>query len=203
MHACFVETSSWGHCKNYLKVRWHRSHEGSRTLTISLHTMHKLSISEVSKSSTSAAISSRNNGLLEVLLSDGGSLPLSRVTLSLPTPSELMSSAELELHSCTGLWWWPSGSWAGPGIHAGPERGAWPHSWPRECKLMLRKFQRVYWLLAVYTVRGEMSTLRKTFPDCICRYVRCSPVPRPFRILLPNAFSVRLIPGTQLNVMTS
>ena len=118
MRACFVETSSWGHCKNYLKVRWHRSHEGSRTLTISLHTMHKLSISEVSKSSTSAAISSRNNGLLEVLLSDGGSLPLSRVTLSLPTPSELMSSAELELHSCTGLWWWPSGSWEGPGIHA-------------------------------------------------------------------------------------
>ena len=60
-------------------------------LTISLHTMHKLSISEVSKSSTSAAIRSRNNGLLELVLPAGGSLPLSRASLSL---AQLMFSAD-------------------------------------------------------------------------------------------------------------
>ena len=60
-------------------------------LTISLHTMHKLSISEVSKSSTSAAIRSRNNGLLELVLPAGGSLPLSRAPLSL---AQLMFSAD-------------------------------------------------------------------------------------------------------------
>ena len=152
--------------------------QGSRTLTISLHTMHKLSISEVSKSLTSAAISSRNNGLLEVLLSDGGSLPPSRVPLSLP---ELMSSAELELH-WTAKFVRPE---AGRGLGA-RRLASQVTTWVQinvELMFMLRKFQLVYWLVAVYTMRGEMSTLRKTFPECICRYVRYSLVPRAFQIL--------------------
>lgn len=148
--------------------------QGSRTLTISLHTMHKLSISEVSKSLTSAAISSRNNGLLEVLLSDGGSLPPSRVPLSLP---ELMSSAELELH-WTAKFVRPE---AGRGLGA---RGGWPHRWPREYKLT--------W--SSCSCCESFSLFIGCWRYILC-VVRCLLWERPFQNVFAGMYDIASFPG--------